>query len=247
MNINGKTILITGASTGIGRAIAVKLAEEKTNIIINYSSSKQEAETTLNMVKEKGSDGIIYRADVSKQKEVESMCREAVNQFESIDVLINNAGATNFVPLHDLEGMLDEYWDKALNVNVKGIFYTSRACKDELEKNNGSILNITSIAGCNGTGSSIAYAASKAAGISLTKSLARVFAPSVRVNSIAPGVVLTRWVEGQDEHIQKHSEGTPLGRPASPEDISNMAHALLKGGDFVTGQTIVVDGGYTIT
>jgi 3-oxoacyl-[acyl-carrier protein] reductase len=174
------------------------------------------------------------------------MCRNVINDFGKIDILINNAGTTNYVALNDLDGMLDEYWDSAFNVNVKGAFYTSRCCQNELKKNNGCIVNITSIAGFNGKGSSIAYAASKAAGISLTKSLAHVFAPDVRVNSIAPGIVLTRWVEGQEEHIRKHSEGTPLGRIATPEDVANMTSAIIQGGDFVTGQTVVVDGGWTI-
>jgi len=246
MELKGKTAIITGGSTGIGRAIALKLASNGVNIAINYSKSLEEAQKTIDEVRKLGVQGDIYKANVSNSLEVEEMCKSVMNDFGKIDILVNNAGTTNYVALEDLNGLLDEYWDNAFNVNVKGAFYTSRCCQKELKKNNGCIINITSIAGFNGTGSSIAYSASKAAGISLTKSLAHVFAPEVRVNSIAPGIVLTRWVEGQEDHIKKYSDGTPLGRVATPEDVAEMASAIIQGGDFVTGQTLVVDGGFTL-
>ena len=246
MELKGKTAIITGGSTGIGRAIALKLASNGVNIAINYSKSLEEAQKTIDEVRKLGVQGDIYKANVSNSLKVEEMCKSVMNDFGKIDILVNNAGTTNYVALEDLNGLLDEYWDNAFNVNVKGAFYTSRCCQKELKKNNGCIINITSIAGFNGTGSSIAYSASKAAGISLTKSLAHVFAPEVRVNSIAPGIVLTRWVEGQEDHIKKYSDGTPLGRVATPEDVAEMASAIIQGGDFVTGQTLVVDGGFTL-
>ncbi|MGP4040833.1 SDR family NAD(P)-dependent oxidoreductase [Gracilibacillus sp. D59] len=246
MELQGKTVLVTGAATGIGRAIAIKLAKKGANIAINYTKSIKEAEQTLEEVSSLGVGGLLVQANVSENEQVKKMCNQVLNKFGSIDILVNNAGATNFVVLEDLEGMKDEYWDNAFNVNVKGMFYTSRACQEELKKNKGCIVNITSIAGFNGTGSSMAYAASKAAGISVTKSLARVLAPEVRVNSIAPGIVLTRWVNGQESHIDKHSNGTLLGRIALPEDVADMVYGIVAGGDFVTGQTIVVDGGFTI-
>jgi len=245
MILEGKTALITGGSTGIGRAIALKLASLGVNIAINYSRSQKEAEKTLEDVKLLGVMGGIYKADVSNSSQIEDMYKNVMDHFGRIDILINNAGTTDYVPMNDLEGLLDEYWDRAFNVNVKGAFYTSRICQNELKKNNGCIINITSIAGVNGKGSSIAYAASKAACISLTKSLAQVFAPEVRVNSIAPGVVLTRWVEGHEDHVNQYKE-TPLGRVATPEDVASMTSAIIQGGDFVTGQTVVVDGGWTL-
>jgi 3-oxoacyl-[acyl-carrier protein] reductase len=246
MEIKGKTAMITGGGTGIGRAIALKLAKEGANIIINFSRSSKEAEETLQDVKALGAEGMVYQADISKNADVTEMCKKTIERFGSIDILVNNAGTTDFVPLEDLDGMLEEYWDRAFGINVKGMFFVSRACAQELIKNNGCIINITSIAGINGMGSSMAYAASKAAGISVTKSLARSLAPNVRVNSIAPGIVITRWVDGKDDHVEKYGNGTPLGRVAYPEDVAEMAWGLIKGGDFVTGQTIVVDGGLTI-
>ncbi|WP_077624682.1 SDR family NAD(P)-dependent oxidoreductase [Sediminibacillus massiliensis] len=246
MRILGKTVLITGAGTGIGRAIAIKLAKEGANIVVNYSRSRDEAEVTLSKVVEAGAKGMIHQADVSDKEQVEEMCKAVSTFFGGIDVLINNAGTTDFVSLNDLDGLMDEHWDRAFNVNVKGMFYASRTCANELKKNNGCIVNITSIAGINGNGSSVAYAASKAAGISVTKSLARVLAPNVRVNSVAPGVVETRWVEGQTAHVDQYREGTLLERVASPEDVADMVWAIIEGGDFVTGQTVVVDGGWTL-
>jgi 3-oxoacyl-[acyl-carrier protein] reductase len=246
MDIKGKTAIITGGGTGIGRAIALKLAQEGANIVINFSRSINEAEETKQQVEKLGVRGMIYKADVSDNAEVVEMCKKTVEHFGSIDILVNNAGTTNFVPLEDLDGLLEEYWDRAFGINVKGMFFVSRACSQELIKNKGCIINITSIAGINGMGSSMAYAASKAAGISVTKSLARSLAPNVRVNSVAPGIVITRWVDGKNDHIEKYGNGTPLGRVAYPADVADTAWGLIKGGDFVTGQTIVVDGGLTI-
>ena len=246
MRIEGKTAIITGGGTGIGRAIALGLAQEGANVVINYSRSREDAFRTLREIREAGGNGDVCQADVLKDDEVRRMCRTVLEKFGRIDILINNAGTTNFVALEDLDAVLDKYWERAFNVNAKGIFLVSRACAEELRKNRGVIVNITSIAGFNGMGSSIAYAASKAAAISITKSLARVLAPEVRVNAIAPGVVWTRWVEGREDHVQRYGSGSLLGRVAEPEDVANMTIALIKGGDFVTGQTIIVDGGKTI-
>ena len=131
-----------------------------------------------------------------------------------------------------------------MDVNVVGLFRCSRAAAPALKASNGCIVNITSVAGINGNGpSSIAYAASKAAGISVTKSLARVLAPEVRVNGIAPGVVLTRWVDDHRDHVEKYGDATPLGRVATPEDVAEVAHSLIDNAGMVTGQTLMVDGG----
>ncbi len=244
MELKNKTVLITGGATGIGRAIALRLAREGANIAINYSKSRAEAEETLKDVQDLGVKGMLCQCDVSRNLEVVEMVNQVKETLGRIDILINNAGTTVFVPLEELDQLQEEHWDRTLAVNVKGIFFVSRACADELRKNRGAIVNITSIAGFNGAGSSIAYAASKAAGNSLTRSFAKVLAPEVRVNSIAPGIVNTRWVGGQEDHIKRYSDGTPLGRVADPEDIADMVWAVISGGDFVTGQTIIVDGGW---
>lgn len=246
MDVKGKVGLITGSATGIGKATALMLASKGANIVINYSKSKSEAEKTLAEIKEMGVQGMLCKADVSQDTEVRQMLKQILNRFGRLDILVNNAGTTDYVDLNDLEGLKDEYWDRAFNTNVKSIFYTTRACADELKRNKGYVVNVTSIAGLTGKGSSIAYAASKAAAISVTKSLAHVLAPQVRVNSVAPGIVLTRWVEGREDHVKKLSEGTPLGRAAQAEDVAEVIVSLITGADFITGQTIVVDGGFIL-
>ncbi|SDG63195.1 SDR family NAD(P)-dependent oxidoreductase [Desulfosporosinus hippei] len=241
--MKNKTALITGGGTGIGRAIALILAKAGVNIAINYSRSEEDAIKTCQEIEQIGVRSLYYKADVSKDEEVRAMVGKVVTEFGTLDILVNNAGITHFVEHSDLEGMKDEYWDDIFGVNVKGMFFCCRAAAAELKKSKGCIINITSIAGLTGLGSSIAYSASKAAATSVTKSLARVLAPEVRVNAVAPGIVQTRWVEGKDEHITRLAAGTPLGRVAEPEDIAEVVFALIAQAGFVTGQTIVVDGG----
>lgn len=246
MHLEGKTVLITGGATGIGKAIALKFASHGANIVINYSKSEADAEATLKEVEQLGVKGLLCRADVTSEEQVRNMVEETVRVFGRIDVLVNNAGTTRFVELSDLDGLVEEIWDQVFDVNVKGVFFTSRACAPELVRSRGHIVNITSIAGFSGAGSSMAYAASKAAAISITRSFARVLAPDVRVNSIAPGVVITRWVEGQDDHVRNFANANPFGRAAMPEDVADAAWALVCGGRFITGQTLVVDGGWSL-
>lgn len=241
-----KVALITGGGTGIGREVALKLAGLDFNIAIIYSKSKKEAESTLKDVEKCGVECIICQADVSNDTQVRQVVKQIIEKFGRLDTLVNCAGVTTFVDLKNLEGLSDEDWDKAFSVNAKGVFFTCRACAKELKRNRGSIVNIASVAGIKGKGSSIAYCASKAAAISITKSFAIVLAPEVRVNGVAPGPVQTRWIAGQEEVVQKLSSGTPLGRIARPEDVAEVVIGLIMGGGFVTGQIIVVDGGNTI-
>lgn len=241
--LQGKTALITGGGTGIGRAIALKLAQEGVNIAINYSRSEEDARKTQADLRNLGVSCEIYQANVAKDQEVRDMVEKVVKDFGRLDILVNNAGMTHFVEHEDLEGMKDEYWDEIFGVNVKGLFFVCRAAAEHLKKQKGCIVNITSIAGLTGKGSSIAYCASKAAAISVNKSLARVLAPEVRVNSVAPGVVTTRWIKGHEEHIERMAAGTPLQRVCTPEDVAEVAYSLIAHAGFVTGQTVVVDGG----
>jgi len=235
--------LITGSATGIGRAAAIRLARAGINVAINYSRSKQEAIETQKMAEAEGVKSIVCKADVSDEKAVVEMVDSTVAAFGRLDILVNNAGTTHFVPMSNLDGLEDAHWDRIMAVNVKGLFYCCRAAAPHLKKQKGVILNVTSVAGITGVGSSIAYAASKAAAISVTKSLARVLAPDVRVNSIAPGIVMTRWVEGHEDHVEKLSAQTPLERAATAEDVAELIYAYSHHADFITGQNIVIDGG----
>lgn len=246
MDLKGKVALVTGSATGIGRAVALDLARLGASVTINYSRSEEDARKTADEVRELGVEALVYKADVKDDQQVRSMVEETINKFGRLDYLVNSAGTTTFIPHQNLDELKEEHWDQVMDVNVKGIFFTCRAAADELRKNKGCIINITSVAGLVGGGSSIAYGASKAAAISLTKSLSRVLAPEVRVNSVAPGVVLTRWMDGKEEFAKKLSKGTPLGRAAYAEDVSEVVVSLITGANFVTGQNIVVDGGHYI-
>ena len=243
MEIKGKVALITGGGTGVGKGTALRLAQEGTNICINYAHSEKEAYETKAEVEALGVRCNTYKADVSNDDDVQAMIASVIKDFGQLDILVNNAGRTHFVNHSDLEGMKSEYFDDIFALNVKGTFFMCRAAADALKKSHGVIINITSIAGVTGLGSSIAYAASKAAEISITKSLARVLAPEVRVIGVAPGIVLTRWVDGQTDFIEKLAGETPLKKIAGPDDIAQTIYGLIAHADFVTGQNIIVDGG----
>ena len=243
MDIKGKVALITGGGTGVGRASALRLAEEGANICINYAHSEKEAFETKADVEKLGVKCSVYKADVSDDAQCRAMTEAVIRDYGQLDILVNSAGRTHFVAHSDLEGMTTEYFDDIFDLNVKGTFYMCRASADMLRKSHGVIVNITSIAGITGLGSSIAYAASKAAEISITKSLARVLAPEVRVNGIAPGVILTRWVEGHADHVERLGHETPLQRVATAEDVAQVVYGVIAHADFMTGQNIVVDGG----
>ena len=238
-----KIALITGGGTGIGKAVSLALAAQGINVAVNYSRSVDEAAATVKEIEDLGALGYAIRANVADDDEVRAMIQAVIGHFGRLDFLVNCAGTTVYVPLDDLEGLRPEYWDQIMDVNVKGLFAVCRAAAPHLKQAHGSIVNITSVGGITGMGSSIAYSASKAAAISVTKSLARVLAPEVRVNSVAPGIVMTRWVEGREEHVKKLGEHTPLGRCCNAEDVAEVVVPLLVSTSMITGQTIVVDGG----
>lgn len=241
-----KVALVTGGGTGIGRAIAQALAREGVAVGIGYSKSKAEAEATAAEIQKLNGRAIALHADVTKDVQVRAMVDRVAGEFGGLDFLVNNAGWTHFVPFQDMEGLSDSDWDRCMAINVKGPFYCARAATPHMrQRGGGAIINIASVAGVTGQGSSIAYCASKAAMICLTKLLAKALAPEIRVNAVAPGVVLTRWVEGQESFVRAARGKTPLQRNATPEDIAAVAVPLLLRAEFVTGQTVHVDGGVT--
>ncbi|MCH7488407.1 MAG: glucose 1-dehydrogenase [Chloroflexi bacterium] len=252
MELSGKCAIVTGSAVGVGRATALELAKRGANVVVNYSRSEEEAKETVAMVEALGANALLVRADVSNDAEVRAMVAAAVDAFGGVHVLVNNAGTTAFVDFADLEGMTEELWDRILAVNLKGPFFCARAAAEAMKSSGeGAIVNIASIAGVKAIGSSIAYAASKAGLINLTVALARVLAPEVRVNCVAPGFIDTRWLrQGLGDFYepakQRTAEQTPLGRVATPEDVAQITLSLIEGADFVTGQTIVIDGGSSI-
>ena len=244
MKLEGKAALVTGGGTGIGRACSLALAGEGCDVAVNYSRSGAEAEATASEIRELGRRAIAVQANVALDSEVTLMVEQVEDEFGRLDFLVNNAGTTSFVPHEDLDGLSGQDWDDVMAVNVKGTFFASRAAAKVMRKHGGgAIVNIASIAGLTGMGSSIAYCASKAAILSMTKSLARVLAPEIRVNAVSPGITLTRWVEDFGDFVEMNIRKTPMKRGAEAEDIADAVLFLLAGTSFVTGENVVVDGG----
>ncbi len=241
-----RVALVTGSATGIGRSVAWRLAERGFAVTVNYSRSEAEAEETAEGVRSRGGRALVVRADVADDSAVRAMVERTVETFGGLDILVNNAGTTHFVPHTDLDGLTAQVWDDILNVNLKGTFFGCRSAMPHLKARKGNIVNIASVAGVMGSGSSIAYAASKGAVITLTKSLAKAFAPEVRVNAVAPGPVQTRWLADHQDMVEAAMPLTPLKRPASPEDVAAVVLFLADETSLMTGQVLVVDGGRTI-
>ncbi len=243
MELAEKVAIVTGGGTGIGRATCQTLARAGALVAVNYSRSEAEANDTVDEIKRLGGHAIAIRANVAVLGDVERMVQAVATELGGIDLLVNNAGATRFIDITDLDAVTDEIWDDILGVNLKGAVYCARSVAPLMrERGQGAIVNVSSVAGFTGLGSSLPYAVSKAALIGLTKSLARALAPTIRVNSVAPGIVKTRWVAGRDEHVRRLGDQTLLGVNAGPDDVASMIVALLRQ-EATTGQTIVVDGG----
>jgi NAD(P)-dependent dehydrogenase (short-subunit alcohol dehydrogenase family) len=195
-----------------------------------------------------GSEAIAHNADISDEAAVSAMIAAATERFGRLDVLVNNAGTTHFIPHPDLDALTEAVWDDILGVNLKGTFYCCRAAAPELRKTKGAIVNVASIAGHRGTGSSVAYAVSKAAVLQLTRSLAIALAPDVRVNSVSPGLVSTRWFrkhfgdEAGEKQEASFATATPLGAIANPDHVAQAVMSFIEN-DIITGQDLVVDGG----
>jgi 3-oxoacyl-[acyl-carrier protein] reductase len=242
-----RVAVITGGGTGIGRASGLALARDGFNVVVNYSRSAKEAEETASDIEKLGVKAAAVQGDVSDRLASENLIKQALDKFGRVDVLVNSAGMTKFIPYPKLDEIDDETFDRIMRVNVYGAFYTSRAAsRPMLEQGDGAIVMIASIAGYGTNASSIPYAVSKGAMITLTKTLARALAPKVRVNAVAPGVVETRWVGDNEEFKAQGRAATPLGRNATAEDVAAAVRYLAVDATFVTGQVHNVDGGRVI-
>jgi len=241
-----KIAIVTGSATGVGRACAVRFARLGFAVVVNYSKSEDDAVETARLCEELGVPVIVVAANVGDDSQVRGMIEHTVQNFGGIDVLVNNAGTTKFIGHADLDAVTDEIWDDIFQVNLKGAFYCCRAAMPYLKARQGSIVNVSSVAGLSGQGSSIPYCASKGAMNTLTKSLAKAFGPEVRVNAVAPGPITTRWLEGREAHVAKFVEQAPLGKAATAEDIADAVLFLALGSAVTTGQVLVVDGGRTM-
>jgi 3-oxoacyl-[acyl-carrier protein] reductase len=241
--------LVTGSATGVGRACAVRFAREGFDVVVNYSRSEEEARETCEMVEAAGGKALSIQQDVSDDAGVREMIGRIEETFDRLDVLVNNAGCTYFIEHENLDKLTEEKWDRILAVNLKGPFFVTRAAAPLLKRGeNAAVVNVSSVAGVSGLGSSIAYCASKGALNTMTKSLARVLSPEVRVNAVCPGPVDTRWLREwmSEETIREITSSYPLPRASLPEDIAETVYYLACGTTMTTGQCLVVDGGRTM-
>lgn len=245
--MNKKTVLITGASRGIGAAIAKLFAESDYNVVINYNKSEKEAYELYNSLKEKGYSVSIFKADVSNKFEVNLMINHCIGKFEKIDVLINNAGITQSKLFTDIT---DNDWKEMLDINLNGIFYTTqKALRYMIPEMSGKIINISSIWGMVGGSYEVHYSTSKAAIIGMSKALAKELGPSnIQVNVIAPGVIQTDMLNNvSKDTLEILKDETPLMRLGTVDDIANCALFLASDkSDFITGQVISPNGGFVI-
>jgi len=243
-DLGGRVALITGGATGIGLATARRFSRAGAAVVINYSRSAAAAQAAVAELTAAGGRALAVRADVSHDGEVRAMMDRAVAELGGIDYLVNNAGWTRRVQPHrDFESLTDDVWDRVWAVNVKGVFYCVRAATPHLlRREGGAVVNVTSIAAYTGTGSSMAYAASKGALEVLTLSLARALAP-IRVNAVAPGLIATGFGGWTAVHWEAIGKQTPIGRLPT-DDETAQAIVFLATATGVTGQSILVDGGF---
>ena len=253
MQIAGSTAIITGASSGVGAELAVKLAAQGAKVVINYAHSQSGAEKTLQRVLDVDGQGFCYQADVSDAVQCEAMVAETVAKYGGLNILVNNAGTTTYVAHAALDDLTDDIWQSTLGTNLMGPFYMTRAALPEMEKQGGGeVVMTSSIAGLSTNGSSMAYCASKAALNSLTRTLAKALgAKNVRVNAVCPGLIDGSWAsEGWGESWKDVkamvSAATPLTDIATPVDVADSLISVITGSDLMTGQIITLDGGFSL-
>jgi len=242
--LEGKVAVVTGASRGIGRAIALKLADEGAKVVVNYSGSQAKAEEVVAMIQENGGEAIAVQASVSQSEEVTALIDTAVKTFGSLDILVNNAGITRD---NLLMRMKEDEWDDVLDTNLKGVFLCTKAVTRQMMKQRaGRIINISSIVGVAGNAGQANYVAAKAGVIGLTKTTAKELASrNILVNAIAPGFIETEMTDQLPEELKQGMlTQIPLAKLGQPEDIAK-AVAFLASDDanYMTGQTLNIDGG----
>jgi NAD(P)-dependent dehydrogenase (short-subunit alcohol dehydrogenase family) len=249
MDLTDRVAVVTGGGTGIGAAIAHALvAAGARAVLVTWSRSEDAAAETVASLRKAGGEAEALAVDVRDDDQVRALATRCHDLFGRCDLLVNNAASTAWLPFDDLEAVQDSTWHDILDVNVVGAFRCARALAPALRQAGGAIVNIASISAHRGIGSSIPYGVSKAALLQLTRSLAVALGPEVRVNSVSPGTVATRWQldrhgeEGFGELTARERERSPLARTAQPEDVASAVMGLLAA-DMVTGVDVVVDAG----
>ncbi len=244
MELKGKTALVTGASRGIGRAIAVTLAAQGAVVIVNYNGSKEAADEVVSEIQQAGGTAVSYGCNVADPEAVEAMMKKIISEYKHLDILVNNAGITRD---NLILKMKEEDFDAVLNTNLKGVFHTCRyAARQMLKQKAGCIVNISSISGVMGNAGQTNYAASKAGVIGFTKSLARELASrEIRVNAVAPGFIETEMTEKLSETaVEAGKSQIPFGRFGKAEEVAKAVCFLAsENASYITGQVLHVDGG----
>jgi 3-oxoacyl-[acyl-carrier protein] reductase len=247
-----RVALVTGSSSGMGQAAAKRFGERGYDLVVTWTRREGGARETAAAVEAAGGRALVTRCDVSDERTVRAMVDACGTAFGRLDVLVNAAGTTTMQPPGELDATTMDEWDRIFAVNVKGVFLVTRAAAALLREARGSVVNLASMAGVRPTGvQPHAYAASKGALVTLTKTLAAALAPEVRVNAVAPGWVRGRWMEEQlgddyDWLMERRAKHTPLKRVASNEDVAEAIVTVAESLPFVTGALFPVDGGYTI-
>lgn len=244
-----KVALVTGSGTGVGAATALQLAQRGYELVINYSRSEDEARASEAACRAAGADTLLLRGDVSVDADCRAMAQAAVDRWGRIDALVNSAGITTFTGAANWEALDMDVFQRIYAVNSVGAFQMVRACAPHLTEAQGAVVNISSVAGALGIGSSVPYIASKGAMNAMTLYLARALAPAVRVNAVCPGLITSRWFvdglgqEGYELALAANAQNTPLGRPSSPEDVATAVVWLIDGARTVTGELLMLDAG----
>ncbi|QOR68528.1 3-oxoacyl-[acyl-carrier-protein] reductase [Cytobacillus suaedae] len=242
--LNGKVALVTGASRGIGRAIAVELARQGANVAVNYSGSEAKANEVVDEIKALGRESIAIQSNVGDSDSVQNMVKEVISTFGTIDILVNNAGITRD---NLLMRMKEDEWDDVININLKGVFNCTKAVTRQMMKQrSGRIVNIASIVGVSGNPGQANYVAAKAGVIGLTKTAAKELASrNITVNAIAPGFITTDMTDKLPEEVKTEMlKQIPLAKFGEPKDIANVVLFLAsEQSNYMTGQTLHVDGG----
>ena len=243
LSLHGKIVVLTGATGGIGSAIADSLSKAGASLVLGYRSSRDDAEALLASLH--GDNHMVLKIDVTDSIGISDAMEMVDERFGRLDIVVNCAGTTRFIPHHDLDALDDDLIDQVMSTNVRGAIATVRAALPLLRKSRkGLIVNISSIAATTGMGSNIAYCASKAALDNLTKSLARALAPNIRVVSVSPGLVDTEFVKGLDEAWRDaQASATPLGRLGLASEVADAVLAVATMLSFTTGAVVTVDGG----
>ena len=253
MNSDKPVALVTGAATGIGRSAALALAKNGYDVVINYSRSEDAAKITAQQAESAGARTLLQRCDVSDDTSVRAMLAATEKEFRRLDVLINNAGTTVDVEPKNFDAMTVEAWNRVFSVNVLGLFLVTRAATPLLKKSpNGCIVNTCSIAGLRPSAQPLPYAASKAAVANLTKTLANALGPQIRVNAVAPGWIEGDWMkrtlaDNYEGLMARRGKYTPLKRCCTEDDVADSMLSLILHNRFVTGEIIIVDGGFSST